>query len=195
MKSWIRWAVAPFTVLVFVAVGSAQQSKADQNMPTGKAFVTNAAEINLGEIELGSLAQEKGNNAAVKQFGKLMVSDHTNAENELRQLASERNVTLPTQPEKADADVDAKLSHLTGARFDEDYVRHMLHGHDRAIAEFENEIEHEQDAAIRAYAEKALPTIQDHIRIAEDLAGKMGMPGKAGLSRPDKAIVASAHPR
>ena len=71
----------------------------------------------------------------------------------------------------------------------------MLQGHDKAIAEFENEIEHEQDPAIRAYAEKALPTIQDHIRIAEDLAGKMGMPGKAGLSRPDKAIVASAHPR
>ena len=101
MKSWIRWEFAPLTVLVFVAVGSAQQSKADQNLPTGKAFITNAAEINLGEIESGNLAQEKGNNAAVKQYGKLMVSDHTNAENELRQLASERNVTLPTQPEKS----------------------------------------------------------------------------------------------
>ena len=71
MKSWLRWALASLTVLVFAAVGaSAQQNKSDQNMPSGKGFITNAAQINLAEIELGNLAQQKGNNDAVRQFGK-----------------------------------------------------------------------------------------------------------------------------
>jgi predicted outer membrane protein len=71
MKSWLRWALASLTVLVFAAVGaSAQQNKSDQNMPSGKDFITNAAQINLAEIELGNLAQQKGNNDAVRQFGK-----------------------------------------------------------------------------------------------------------------------------
>lgn len=196
MKSWLRWAVASLTVLLFAAVGSAApQNNSDQNMPTGKDFITHAAQINLAEIELGNLAQQKGNNDAVRQFGKLMVTDHTNAQNELKQLAAERNFTLPAQPEKAASNLDTRLSHMSGAQFDQDYVRHMLQGHDKAVAEFENEIEHGRDPAIKAYAEKILPTIQDHIRIAEDLAGKMGMSGNAGLSQPDKAIAASAQPR
>ncbi len=195
MKYRLRTALVAFAVLLFVAVGFAQENKPDQNMPTGKAFINKAAEINLGEIELGKLAQQKGNNDAVKQFGKLMVSDHSKAENELKQLASERNVTLPAQPAKADLGLDAQLSQMSGEQFDQDYVRHMLQGHDGAIAAFENEIEHGKDPAVKAYAEKVLPTIQDHIRIAEDIAGKMGMDGKVGLSQPNKAITASAIPK
>ncbi len=182
-------------VLAFVAVGFAQENKSDQNMPTGKAFITKAAEINLGEIELGKLAQQKGNNDAVKQFGKLMVDDHSKAESELKQLASERNVALPAHPGKAEANLHAELSRMSGSQFDEDYVRHMLHGHDAAIAAFENEIENGNDPAIKAYAEKVLPIIQDHVRIAEDVAGKMDMSGRGGLSQPDKAITASANPK
>jgi putative membrane protein len=195
MKTYGQLVIAMLTVLALLAIGYAQQSKSEQSMPTGNAFINKAAEINLGEIELGKLARQRGNNDAVKQFGKLMVSDHTAAQNELRQLASERKITLPTQPGTETSNLDAELSRKTGAQFDQDYASHMLQGHKGAIAAFENEIEHGKDPAIKAYAEKVLPSIQDHIRIAEDLAGKMGMPGKAGLSEPDKAISAATVPK
>ena len=55
----------------------------------------------------------------------------------------------------------------------------------------ENEIEHDQNASARAFAEKILPTVQDHLRVAENVVGQMGMSGKAGLSQPSKAIVDS----
>ena len=58
------------------------------------------------------------------------------------------------------------------------------------ISEFENEIEHGHDQAVKSYAEQTLPALQDHIRIAEDIAGKMGMSGKTGLSDEAKAITA-----
>jgi putative membrane protein len=192
MKTWSKATMAAFVVLAFVIVGFAQTSKSKQNMSTGKTFIDKAAEINLAEIELGKLAQQRGNNDAVKDFGKLMVSDHSKAQDELKQLAAERKVALPSQPGEAASNLDSQLSRLSGAQFDQDYVAHMLKGHEGAIAAFENEIEHGQDPAIRACAEKVLPTIQDHVRIAEDLAGKMDMSGKEGLSQPDKAIIAAA---
>jgi hypothetical protein len=71
----------------------------------------------------------------------------------------------------------------------------MLSGHKDAIAALESDVEHENNPAIKAYMEKTLPVIQDHIRIAEDIAGKMGMPGKEGLQQPDKAITASPTPK
>lgn len=75
------------------------------------------------------------------------------------------------------------------------YIRHMLSGHKGAIADFENEIEQGHNPAIKSYAEKVLPVIQDHVRIAEDVAGKMDLAGKQGLEDPYKAITASAQPR
>lgn len=193
MKSWSRWTVATLTILTLTAVGFTQESKSAENMPMDKAFVNKVAEINLAEIELGTLAQKKGNEA-VKQFGKLMVSDHSDAQNAVKQLASEQGVTIPEKPGKGVFDLKAQLSHMSTAHFDKDYIQHMVQGHNGAVAMIENEIENGQNPAIKAFAEKILPTVQDHLRIAENVAGRMGMSGKVGLSQPDKAIPVASHP-
>jgi predicted outer membrane protein len=65
-----------------------------------------------------------------------------------------------------------------------------LQGHKEAISAFESEIEHGQNQEAKNYAEQTLPTLQDHIRIAEDVAGKLGLAGKTGLSDETKAINA-----
>jgi putative membrane protein len=188
MKFRMQAAVIVLAVLALVAAASAQPNNTDPNMPTGKAFIRQVAEINLAEVELGKLAQQRGRNAAVKQFGKTMVSDHSAAEKALQELASAQGVTLPSEPPKGASELHAQLSRLHGARFDRDYIGHMLQGHKGAIVMVENEILHGQDAAIQAFAKKVLPTIQDHIRLAENVAGRIGMTGKEGLSQPDKAI-------
>jgi len=170
----------------------AQQQSSSQTMPTGKSFIKKAAEINLGEIELGKLAEQKANNPAVKDFGKRMVEDHTKAQNELQPLAKQEGVALPTQPGPTTTALDQKLSSASGAQFDQMYIDHMLSGHKGAIDTFENEIENGNNSAIKSYAEKVLPVIQDHVRIAEDVDGKMGQAGKQGLDDEYKAITASA---
>ena len=110
-------------------------------------------------------------------------------------LAKQEGVTLPTQPGADGKSLHQQLSNASGAQLDEMYIRHMLSGHKGAIANFENEIEDGRNPAIKSYAESVLPIIQDHIRIAEDVAGKMGLAGKQGLDDPYKAINASAQPR
>ena len=190
MKPWSVLALIA-AVLAFISLGAAQK----ENMPTGKAFIKNAAEINIGEIALGKLAEAKGQNQAIKDFGKRMLEDHTKAEDALQRIAKQEGVTLPKQPSAEGKSLHQQLSSASGAQFDEAYIRHMLSGHKGAIADFEKEIEDGRTPAIKSYAETVLPIIQDHIRVAEDVAGKMDLAGKQGLEDPYKAITASAKPR
>lgn len=192
MKSWSIAIV--ITVLALGGVLAAQQ-KGASSMPTGKAFLTKAADINLDEVYLGKLAEQKGSDPAVKDFGKRMIEDHTKAEDELQPLAKREGVTLPAKPGADAVSLHQQLSGASGAEFDKTYIEHMLAGHKGAISTFENEIEHDSNAAIKGYAESTLPVIQDHIRLAENVAGKMGMSGAKGLSAPSKAITASGTPK
>jgi len=195
MNNWSRSVLAILIVAAFAAVGSVQASDSAQNMPTDKAFLDKVSEINLAEVELGTLAQRKGNNEAVRQFGTLMADDHSVAEKATEQVASDLKETIPEKPGKDVAELEAQLSRLRGAEFDVEYMHHMVAGHNGAVAMIENEIEHGQEPAIKAFAEKILPTVQDHLRIAENLSGRMGLSGKEGLSQPNKAIIAPARPR
>jgi len=171
-----------------------QQSSSSQNMSTGKAFLDKAAQINLGEIELGKLAEQKGHNSAIRDFGKRMVEDHSKAQDQLKVVAEKEGISLPTQPATSAMDLHHQLMQTSGAAFDQLYIQHMLSGHRGAIDAFDNEIEHGHNPEIKSYAENVLPVIQDHIRIAEDVAGKMELAGKNGLNQPDKAIAALAKP-
>ena len=181
-------------LLAFPVSGFARDKNTAATMPTGSSFLSTADQINLGEIQLGKLAEQKGNNPAVRDFGKRMVEDHTKLEEQLRSLAKSKGVTLPAQPAASVAALQQQLSNDSGAKFDQVYIQHMLSGHKQAIDTFENEIEHGRNTAFQSYAESALPVIQDHIRIAEDVAGKMDLSGSAGLTMPAKAITAAARP-
>jgi putative membrane protein len=186
----VRFVLAAITVALALPVISSARRNSSPTMPTGKQFITSAAKINLGEIALGKLAEQKGANPAVRDFGKLMVYDHTKLEDQLQDLAKAKGITLPTQPGAREANLQQQLSNESGAPFDQTYIQHMLSGHKQAITDFENEIEHGTNPAFKSYAESGLPLIQDHIRIAEDVAGKMQMSGKYGLEAPSKAINA-----
>jgi len=159
--------------------------------PQDQAFARKAAQIDLGEEALGKLAQQKATGADVKDFGKLMVTDHTKAERSLKAAASAAGITLPSQPSAQQQQMEQKLSSQSGTQFDQAYVRGMLKGHDKAIQAFQTEIENGQNPQLKQYAERELPVIQDHIRIAENLAGREKMSGKAGLNNQSEAIVAS----
>jgi putative membrane protein len=194
MTAWIKTAWVLVAALALAGVALAQASKAAA-MPMGKSFLAKVSEINLAEVELGHLAEQKGHNDAVRQFGKLMVSDHSQAEEALTPLAARLHVAITAKPGNDIFALESRLSHLSAAEFDKDYMQHMVAGHNGAIAMIEHEIEHDRNASTRAFAEKILPTVQDHLRVAENVVGQMGMSGKAGLSEPSKAIVSAAMPK
>src|SRR5579863_9201352 len=67
-------------------------------------FVRGAAEGGMAEIELGKLAQERGQSEEVKKFGQRMVEDHTKANEELKQIATREKINLQTDVNRKDAD-------------------------------------------------------------------------------------------
>src|SRR5436190_874578 len=104
-----------------------------------QAFAKEAAAGGLAEVALGTLAKDKASNADVKAFGDRMVTDHSKANDELKQWASSKNVTLPSDLDaKAKATQD-RLSKLSGDAFDKAYMKDMVADHKTDVAAFKKE--------------------------------------------------------
>jgi putative membrane protein len=98
-------------------------------------FVEHMMMDNQAEIQLGNLAQERASNADVKAFGQALVTDHTKANEELSQIASQLQVTAPTQLDKKHQELQKKLSNLQGAAFDREFIKAMIDGHEKDVRE------------------------------------------------------------
>ncbi|PHM07804.1 DUF4142 domain-containing protein [Nostoc sp. 'Peltigera malacea cyanobiont' DB3992] len=127
-----------------------------------RQFITEAAQGGLAEVQLGKLASQRGASDAVKQYGQRMVQDHTLANDQLKQLATQKGVTLPTSLNSKNKQVQQSLSKLSGAKFDRQYLNHMLQDHEKTVSLFQTEAEQGQDADVKAFAAQTLPILQEH---------------------------------
>src|SRR5277367_129844 len=114
------------------------------------AFYKKAAEGGMAEVELGKLAQEKSSNPSVKDFGAMMVRDHSAANNKLNSIAESKNIALPTSPSVLQMGTKSKLEVLSGTTFDKSYIKGMVKDHQEDIKEFQDEAANGQDSEARA---------------------------------------------
>ena len=143
-------------------------------------FVKKAAQGGMAEVELGKLATEKASSDDVKQFGQKMVDDHSKANDQLKQLASQKSMDVPSDLAPKDkAEVD-RLSKLSGPAFDRAYMKHMVMDHTKDATEFKKEATSGSDQDIKGFASNTLTTIQDHLKMAKDINAKLGTQGKTG---------------
>ena len=143
-------------------------------------FVKNAAQGGMAEVELGKLATQKASSDDVKQFGQKMVDDHSKANDQLKQIASQKSMDVPSDlnpKEKAEMD---RLSKLSGPAFDRAYMKHMVADHTKDAAEFKKQANTGSDPEIKGFASNTLTTIEDHLKMAKDINAKLGTQGKTG---------------
>jgi putative membrane protein len=136
-------------------------------------FMKEAAIGGMAEVEMGRLAAEKASSADVKQFGQRMVTDHGKANDELKSLAQQKNVTLPTELDAQHKATVARLSKLSGAAFDRAYMREMVTDHNKDVSAFKKQSTSASDADLKAWAGKTLPTLQEHQTMAKEINGKL----------------------
>ena len=159
------------------AVGSAAAQSASQAAPAAgaktavpaadKDFAQKAAVGGMAEVQLGKLAQQKASNDQVKQFGSHMVEDHSKANDELKQIASTKGVQLPSALDKKhQSDMD-RLQKMSGADFDKAYMSHMVDDHKHDVADFKKEASSGRDSDIKGFASKTLPTLEEHLKLAQ----------------------------
>jgi len=132
-----------------------------------KTFVQKAAVGGIAEVEMGKMAQQKASNDQVKQFGSRMVEDHSRANDELKKIASGKGIALPTELDaKHKAKMD-KMQKLSGAQFDRAYMDDMVADHKEDVAEFKKQASSGKDSDLKAFAAKTLPTLEDHLKMAQ----------------------------
>ena len=148
------------------ASGSSQLSAADQT------FVKKAAQGGMAEVELGKLATQKASSEDVKKFGQRMVDDHTKANDQLKQIAGTKGVTLPTELDSKDQALKDRLSKLDGENFDQAYMKNMVRDHTKDDSEFRKESTSGKDSDLKSFASQTLPTLEDHLKEAKNIAPK-----------------------
>jgi putative membrane protein len=142
------------------------------------SFYKNAAEGGIAEVEAGRMAQDKGSNQQVKDFGAMMVTDHSAANDKLKALAASKNVTLPTSSSVSQMAVKAKLDVLSGETFDKSYIKNQMKAHRRTLALFNKEIASGQDPDAKAFASATLPTVKSHLQSIKAIATSEGVSTK-----------------
>ncbi|MGI8951029.1 MAG: DUF4142 domain-containing protein [Chitinophagaceae bacterium] len=130
-------------------------------------FVMKAASGGMMEVQLGQLAQQKAQSQRVKDFGQMMVTDHSAAIDELKNLVSSRNVTVPTTLGADEQKEVDKLNGKTGKDFDKDYMNMMVDDHEKDIAEFKKASKNVSDSSIKSFATRTLPTLEKHLDSAQ----------------------------
>lgn len=148
-----------------------------------RKFLMDAAMGGLMEVELGRVAAQKGSSEAVKQFGQRMVDDHSAANTELMSLATSKGITLPTALDEKHQEHVTKMSAMSGADFDRAYMKMMVSDHTKDVSEFEKQSTKGADADLKAFAAKALPTLQEHLKLARSLGGNQSG-GNSNSNRP-----------
>ena len=127
------------------------------------------AQLTLGEKQLGlaRLASERATRPAVKQFAEELVRDHQQAGDSLRQIAAQQNATATTNAEQLGVERE-RLSQLSGAQFESEYLDETIADHERAIADLEKATSSD-DAAVRQWATATLPVQRRHLEQAQTL--------------------------
>ncbi|HKE58155.1 MAG TPA: DUF4142 domain-containing protein, partial [Pyrinomonadaceae bacterium] len=137
------------------------------------AWVLNVAHDGMEEVEVGKLAVGKAQNPDVKRFAQRMVADHSKANDELKKLATAKGITIPAMSAEDMKATKDRLSKLSGADFDREYMSMMVAGHDKAVAAFQEQSANGSDAELKAFATRTLPTLLEHQSLAKETQAKL----------------------
>jgi len=148
-------------------------SKSPSGMPADTNFMKSLAIGGMAEVEAGKLATSKASNTEVKDFAAKMVSDHTKNNEHLKTLATQKKVDLPGAVDAEHAAEKAKLEKQSGADFDAAYMQGQVKDHQETVQLLQHEINSGQDAAVRAFAQETLITVQHHLEMAKELEAKV----------------------
>ncbi|MBO0695390.1 MAG: DUF4142 domain-containing protein [Verrucomicrobia bacterium] len=171
MKSKIRVVSQVCVLPLLVAALSVAGVATAQDAPTSnkssslsaqdKTFMKKAAKGGMMEVAMGSLAEQKGQSEDVKSFGKRMVTDHSKANDELKSIASQKGVTLPSK------EPTVKWTS------DKTYMNMMVEDHQKDLAEFQEQAKTGSDPELKKFAEDTAKIVQEHLDLAKETQSKL----------------------
>ena len=150
------------------------KDKTDSSLSmSDKKFIEDAAQGGMTEVQLGQIAEQKGNSPDVKEFGAHMVADHSKANDDLKSLAQAKGVAVPSELDHKHQAMVNHLQSLSGPAFDHAYIHSMVRAHEADAAAFKKTADTTQDPDLKAFASKTLEVVQSHLTMVQDIQSKM----------------------
>lgn len=162
--------VVLLTSAVFISCDKDDDENGNAWNDVDENFALMAAMSNHAEITAGQSASTKAENDGIREFGQMMVSDHTDARQDLRDIVDDLGLHAPDSLDALHVRIADTLGMLTGRAFDSVYINSQVRDHLMAISLFQNEAANGQNAQLRAYATRLLPSLQMHLHHADSLA-------------------------
>lgn len=163
MKRYLQYCFIVLGTVILTSPVFAQETNKDQD------FLTRAASSNQFEIALGTQALKQSENDAIKQYGQMLIDDHTKVLAELEAAAAAKKLDLPSAMEENQASILKSLSVLSGADFDNAFKNVAIKTHENAIALFENAADNLNDQELRSWAGEKVPSLRNHLEKAKAL--------------------------
>jgi putative membrane protein len=134
-----------------------------------RKFAKDATVAGMTNVEMGRLALEKASSDDIRQFGKKLLDEQTQANDRLKELASQDNISVPDALDtKHQSQID-KLSKLSGAEFDKAYLKEQLKNHEVQVRDFSEEAQRGTDPSVKSFAAGMLPKLQRQLELARNL--------------------------
>ncbi|MHB1021102.1 MAG: DUF4142 domain-containing protein [Acidobacteriaceae bacterium] len=135
-----------------------------------RMFVRHVERRGLAQVQLGQLAMQKSNNAAVKAFAQRMVDDHARMNEQFARIAKSMELDVPQTLSRKKQALFARLQALSGSDFDKEYVKLMLQDHRHAEMAFLRESQNATSPQLKTIAAQAEEMVHEHKLMAENLA-------------------------
>lgn len=146
------------------------QGTSDDQREDAADFMVKAADGGMFEIEASKLCKEKGTHKDVKSFADMMITQHTQAAADLKKIAAEKQVQLPSDlsPEKQDKIAELRKT-AKGVEFDHAYASMMQDAHEDDRDLFKKAAEDVQDQSVKGFASTYLPMVEHHLEMLRPL--------------------------
>lgn len=136
-------------------------------------FMMQAALGNTAEIQAGQLADSTADSSVIKTFAQNLVTAHQAAQNDLKSLGTQVNVNVADSADSNHVMILDSLKALTGRAFDSAFIMNQIQDHNKAISDYQAEINAGNRSAVVKYANKYLPALQMHLTMADSIATLM----------------------
>jgi putative membrane protein len=151
-------------------LGNMGGMNAVQQAAIDKIFLKKAMEGSIAQVQLAQLTLQKSNNDQVKQFARKMIDGHTKLNEEMKPVAQQLHVDIPTEVSKKDKSLISKMQALSGAAYDQAYIKGMVREYKQDLSEFRMEASNGYHPSARNAATQGSKTISEHLQMAEQLA-------------------------
>jgi putative membrane protein len=181
---------------------NASRAMPDRNAASGTAatsttnrsdekFLKNFAQANAAEVETGKIAEQQAKNAEVKAYAKHMVDEHSKTIAKVEGMATKLGTDVKSEPDLVHKAKAALLDRKDGLDFDEAYMKAMVKDHEKVVEMLQEQIRDGQNANVKQLASQALPDVQKHLKLAQDLQAKVSNDGRtrSSSSRTDSSTT------